>query len=187
MGGCTYTIFAILFPIIGMRFQLIREFYSGQAALTGGIKVPCKTADWASRHWNDSFEWFWGCALTCFILGAYQIVGAVQNLYWNAEPCTKTDEQALEKKNNPKENIPDKNLPAANASKPAPKDAKGPVAGSTAAKTPAPVEPKAGATAAAKGATPAAPAKPGAPAPPKTAGAPTAPAKPVAAAGGEKK
>jgi hypothetical protein len=42
----------------------------------------CKTSDsFYEKHMDDSFEFFWGAALACFILGAYQLAGMAYEIY----------------------------------------------------------------------------------------------------------
>ena len=67
-GVGTYLIHIILFPSIVQRFS----------SMLGSCSARCSTGDdWYIKHMYDSYEEFWGASLVCFVLGAYQIIGAL--------------------------------------------------------------------------------------------------------------
>ncbi len=69
LGIATYTLFVVVFAVIADRVKY---------ALPGICADRCyQTDDWWTTHQEDSTNEFWGCALTCFILGMYQIAGSV--------------------------------------------------------------------------------------------------------------
>ena len=71
LGIATYTLFVVVFAVIADRLKY---------AAASGCAVRCsKTDNWFLKHNEDSTHEFWGCALTCFVLGMYQIGGAVYN------------------------------------------------------------------------------------------------------------
>ena len=71
MGIATYTLFVVVFAVIADRMK-----YANSSV----CKSRCFSQnDWFDMHKEDSIHEFWGCALTCFILGMYQLAGAVYN------------------------------------------------------------------------------------------------------------
>ena len=97
-GGVTYLIFAILFPIIVEKTQanpftavpLPCERYlylkSTNTTITANSTAfavaGCKTdSNYYDKHVHDSFEFFWGASLACFILGAYHLAGMMYEVY----------------------------------------------------------------------------------------------------------
>ena len=69
-GVMTYTTFVVLFAIIADRVKY--------AASHAGCYGHCTTNnDWFIKHQLDSTREFWGAALACFALGAFQIIGAI--------------------------------------------------------------------------------------------------------------
>ena len=73
LGVITYLLFVVMFPIILQRIMFVLKEGSGQWSVN-----KCKTKDdWPEKHGEDSFNQFWGAALVGFILGAYQIAGAI--------------------------------------------------------------------------------------------------------------
>jgi len=70
-GVVTYLIFVVIFPIIVEREQWV------MSNCTAGPTTCSLKDNWSTKHQLDSYEQFWGSSLVGFILGAYQIIGAI--------------------------------------------------------------------------------------------------------------
>ena len=81
IAALTYALFVLVFAIIADRKKFVDE--AGKT-----ICLPnCSTKDnWTIKHIEDSWNTFWGASLTCFILGAYVIIGAVYDYNCPDEP-----------------------------------------------------------------------------------------------------
>ena len=107
-GTITYLIFVILFPIIMEMVQYSSASFEplpcarylelqginsmNTTNITAFAKAGCKTSDnFYEKHKYDSFDFFWGAALACFILGAYQLAGMVYEVYTTAQDQKKPD------------------------------------------------------------------------------------------------
>ena len=76
LGIFTYLVFLLLFAIIEIRFQRLDESFDYLWE-----KHCVVDGEWLVKHAWDSYEQFWGASFIGFVLGAYQIAGAIYLLY----------------------------------------------------------------------------------------------------------
>jgi len=89
LATCTYGIFVIFFAVIVDRFSRLDPKVCA---------ARCSTKDdWFTKHGGDSYDQFWGCALTLFFLGAYAIIGGVY-CYNNPEDVKEAVEEKKDEK-----------------------------------------------------------------------------------------
>ena len=77
MSAGTYLLFVIFFAIIADRNRYV-----------GDCSSKCSnTGDWFKIHRQDSYVEFWAAAVTCFLLGGYQLAASVvlYNQLWMEE------------------------------------------------------------------------------------------------------